>query len=243
VQLHDRSGDRVGPLVAVPDDETLRRTRSDRVAAQRTSIQTALLRHGGQRFGVRRRWVEQQVQAGAIARPSESAKRRRDDKSWTGDTVACPRSAPAMAASHSVDCWRAASSVRRADRYPTHRHVAQSTGVVGGAGAAPLSVGAVLRAVAADGHRAPCRRSVLGAIEKRVGAVPARLQPRPRTRDLGFVNDHEQHGHGGIDAAVRWHQKGGGVVAEVDSYGGRPSLASELCRHGWVEVALSVRHS
>ena len=57
------------------------------------------------------------------------------------------------------------------------------------------------------------------------------------------MNDHEQRGHGGIDAALRRHQRGDGGVAEMDSYGGRPSLARELCSRRWVEVALSVRDS
>jgi hypothetical protein len=78
VQLHDRSGDRVGPLVAVADDETRRTRRSDRVPAQRASIQTAFLRHRRQRFGVRRRRVEQQMQAGGGAGHLPVGERRGD---------------------------------------------------------------------------------------------------------------------------------------------------------------------
>jgi hypothetical protein len=73
--------------------------------------------------------------------------------------------------------------------------------------------------------------------------VPARLQPQPFARELRFVNDHEQRGNRDINATVRWLQRGGGIVAEVDSYGGRPPLSSEFVRRGRIELPVSVRDS
>lgn len=61
MQLYDRGGDRVRRLVAIADDETLLRAPSDRVVAQRASIQSACLRDRGHRLGVLRLRVEQQV--------------------------------------------------------------------------------------------------------------------------------------------------------------------------------------
>src|SRR5262245_25446295 len=109
-------------------------------------------------------------------------------------------------------------------------------------GAAALSVCPVLGAIAADRHGAPCRRPVLGAIEERIGAVAARLEPRPRPGELGFVNDDQQRGHSGVSATARWCQGGGRVVAETNSHYGCLPVASERGRRGWVEVALAVSH-
>src|SRR5215218_8033384 len=107
---------------------------------------------------------------------------------------------------------------------------------VGRGGGAPSPVGAVLGPVAADRHRAPRRRAVLGAVEERIPALPASLQPPPLAGELRLVQDAQQGRDGTVHGWPIGFQDGPSRIVDGDPEPSRARRPPDDARRRWVRV-------